>query len=260
MKTLAAAALFLTAGCFGAAAADLPRRADPAPVLPVPASWTYQITLYGWATALTGDVGVRYRQPIGINVPFSEILKYLKGAFMGTFQARNDTWMVLADVVWSDLGAKRTGRYGGQLDVNQTLGVATAYVGYRLPIDAPALDVRMLAGARGQRLTVDITHFGVLPILDLSASASKEWVDPLVGVAVTYAIDKKWFVNAIADVGGFGVSSNLTTQGFLAVGYKWTDTISTSIGYRALYTDYSNNGFTYRTTMHGIFAGLGVHF
>lgn len=39
-------------------ASDLP--SAPPPVAPAPASgWTYQVSLYGWATSLTGDVGVR---------------------------------------------------------------------------------------------------------------------------------------------------------------------------------------------------------
>ena len=52
----------------------------------------------------------------------------------------------------------------------------------------------------------------------------------------------------------------LTAQGFLAVGYNWTETISTAIGYRAIYTDYDNDGFVYNTTMHGLFTSVAFHF
>ncbi|MFN7611129.1 MAG: hypothetical protein ACK5QX_09380 [bacterium] len=242
-------------------AADLPARTAPPPPPPqAPSGWTFQLTLYGWATALDGDIGARYRQPVDVNVGFDQILDNLKGGFMGAFQAKNDTWMVLADVVYSDLGIKRETRFGGQLDFSQTMGIATGYVGYRIPIGSPALDLRLIGGARGQNLEVDITHFGVLPAFDRTASASKSWIDPVVGFAMTYNFDKHWFLNVIADVGGFGVASQLTTQGFAAIGYRWTETISTSIGYRALYTDYKKNGFVYETTLHGVFAGIGVHF
>jgi hypothetical protein len=67
-------------------------------------------------------------------------------------------------------------------------------------------------------------------------------------------------VNALADIGGFGVGSKLTAQGFIAVGYNWTDTVSTAIGYRAIYTNYENDGFVYDTTMHGVFSSVGIHF
>jgi len=243
-----------------AAAADLPPRVAAMPPVPTMPSWQFQATMYGWATALDGDVGVRYRQPIGVNVDFSDILKNLKGAFMGAFLAKNDTWMFLGDVLWSKIGTKSTTRFGGQLEFEQTFGMLSGYVGYRLPIGTPSLDVRVLGGVRGQRITADIKHFGILPFFDRSGSATKEWIDPVIGLSAQYAIDKNWFVNVIADVGGFGVGSELTSQGLLTVGYKWTETISTSIGYRALYTDYKKDGFTYNTTMHGVFLGFGVHF
>ena len=242
------------------AAADLPPRvATMPPVTPMP-SWQFQATLYGWATALNGDIGVRNRQPIGVHIGFDEILRDLKGAFMGAFMAKNDTWMFLGDAVWSKIGTKATTRFGGQLEYDQTWGMLSGYAGYRLPIGTPDLDIRVLAGVRGQRLTADIKHYGVLPIFNRSASGTKDWLDPVIGLSAQYAIDKNWFVNVIADIGGFGVGSDLTSQGLLTVGYKWTETISTSIGYRALYTDYKKDGFTYNTTMHGVFMGLGVHF
>jgi hypothetical protein len=255
------AGVVLLASASAVAAADLPSRQAPVPPAPPQVSgWTFQATLYGWATALNGDVGARYRQPIGVNVGFDQILDNLKGAFMGAFMAKNDTWMVLADVVYSDLGKKRETRYGGQLDFSQTQTIATGYVGYRLPVGIPDLDLRVIAGARAQNLDVDITHFGVLPVFDRTASGSKTWVDPVVGLSMQYNFNKKWFLNVLGDVGGFSVGSQLTTQGFAAIGYRWTETISTSIGYRALYTDYKKNGFTYETTLHGVFAGIGVHF
>jgi hypothetical protein len=261
MRLLGACLAAGLAASGAALGADLPSRVEPAlaPAAPLP-SWAFQATLYGWATALDGDVGLRYRRPIGVNVGFDQILDHLEGVFMGAFQARNDTWMFLGDVVWSKLGANRTNRFGGQLDYEQTLGLLAGYVGYRVPIGSPDLDVRVLAGARAQRLSADFRHSGVIPALDLSASGSKEWVDPLVGLSATYAFDKHWYVNAIADIGGFGVGSRITSQGFLAVGYKWTETLSTSLGYRALYTDYEKSGFVYRTTLHGVFTGLSVHF
>ena len=63
-----------------------------------------------------------------------------------------------------------------------------------------------------------------------------------------------------ADVGGFGVGSRFTTQGFASVGYRWTESISTALGYRAIYTDYRKDGFSYRATQHGVFSSIAYHF
>ncbi|WP_246413254.1 hypothetical protein [Rhizobium indicum] len=79
-------------------------------------------------------------------------------------------------------------------------------------------------------------------------------------MALHYDINDRWFVDVMADVGGFGIASDLTLQGMATVGYNWTDTISSSFGYRALYTDYSDDGFRYDATQHGLFTRLSFHF
>ncbi|WP_280141790.1 hypothetical protein [Bosea sp. OK403] len=42
--------------------------------------------------------------------------------------------------------------------------------------------------------------------------------------------------------------------------YRWAESISTALGYRASYTDYRNDGFTYRATQHGAFSSIACHF
>lgn len=259
-RTFPAALLTAWAGTAGAADLLPARMPAPAPPPAATSGWAFQATLYGWATSLNGDIGLASQQPIGVNVGFDEILSDLKGAFMGSFQARNDTWLVLLDAVWSEIGSKQQTRFGGQLDYSQTLGIYSGYVGYRIPVGTPDFDLRLIGGVRGQSLDADISHVGVQPAFNRTASGSKAWVDPVLGFSAVYNFDKRWFLTVIGDVGGFGVSSQLTAQGFAAVGYRWTDTISTSIGYRALYTDYKSGGFTYETTLHGLFVGLGAHF
>ena len=51
-----------------------------------------------------------------------------------------------------------------------------------------------------------------------------------------------------------------TAQGFASIGYQWTPSISTSVGYRAIYTDYRDGGFLYSTTQHGLYSSLAYHF
>ena len=75
----------------------------------------------------------------------------------------------------------------------------------------------------------------------------------------------QWFFNALGDSGGFGVGSKLTTRCIAAVGYNWTSSISTSVGYRALYTDYQqsnggNGSFRWNTTLYGPFMAFNDNF
>ncbi|MCW1411893.1 hypothetical protein OLZ32_27115 [Rhizobium sp. 1AS11] len=64
----------------------------------------------------------------------------------------------------------------------------------------------------------------------------------------------------MADVGGYGVASDITLQGTATVGYNWTDTLASSVGYKALYTGYQEGGFQYDATQHGVFTRLAVKF
>lgn len=249
-------------------AADLPLAASPAPLPPVPAGWAFQATFYGWATALNGRVGVRNLPSAKVDASFGDILERLDGALMGSFLAKNGDWMILTDLVWSQLSDDATLRVANEptIKLKQRMLIASAIAGYRLPFGNPDLDLSLTAGLRYQRLTLDTTLIpGAFPVISLQNEQTKAWVDPIVGLALQYRINERWFVNALADIGGFGVGSQLTSQGFAAVGYKWTESVSTAVGYRVLYTDYKDSGnrtgtFRYDTTMHGPFMSLAFHF
>ncbi|MEJ1936484.1 hypothetical protein WDZ92_40345 [Nostoc sp. NIES-2111] len=261
----------------GAQAADLPSRAAEPPPSAVAPIWTWRFTFtaYGWATALDGSVGVGRLPAANVDVGFDDILNKLDGAFMGAAFAQNGTFLLGADLIWSKLGDNvsfKIGdgpladqRNGAVAKLSQTMTIATAIAGYRIPIGPPELEMYGTVGARYQRLSASINTFRDDPRFDRYASRSADWVDPIVGVVINYRINEKWYVNAIGDVGGFSVGSNLTAQGLFAVGYNWTANISTALGYRALYTDYEKNNdrggsFRYDTTMHGPFATLSFHF
>ncbi len=264
-----AAPLILAASA--AAGADLPPAA--ATVQQPPSLWQFQLTGYGWATALNGRVGVRNLPPVKVNVSFADILSDLNGALMGSFLAKRGDWLILTDLVWAALSDDATVRPPGirhpslvaispgtRVDFKLRQLIASALVGYRLPIGGRDLDIYATAGLRYQRLTAEIDAFpGVIPIA-LSRRSIEQWADPTIGISATWRINERWFVNLLGDVGGFGVGSRFTTQGFAAIGYRWTDSISTALGYRAIYTDYRNDGFTYRTTQHGAFASVAYHF
>ncbi len=240
-----------------ACAADMAAAPAVAPPVPVASDWRVQLTVYGWATALNGDVGVGNMPSASVDVPFSEVLRHLDGALMGSVFIENDRWIVLADLVYAKLSdSQGLPSYGAGVDVGLTETIATGAVGYKLPTGRSDLDVAFTAGARYVNLkaTVGLNVYGTAA--NLSASARQSWIDPTVGVFAHWTVSDKWFVNAIADIGGFGVGSTVSSTGYLGVGYLWTDSFSTALGYRYLYENYEGPGlragtFRYDTTMHG---------
>lgn len=259
LSALLAVALFGTA----AYAADIAKAPPPLPVVQTAPVWEFQATLYGWATGMNGDVGVRGLPPASVDLSAYDALSNLDGAVMGAFSAKKGDWSFLFDVVYASLSDGVTlGPLGGStanLGIKQT--IFSGLVGYKLPLNLPEhVDLSGTAGFRYQHLTGDFSFNNALVPIAANTEGTQDWIDPTVGLMLNYAINDKWFINAIADVGGFGVGSKITAQGFASLGYMWSPSISTAIGYRAIYTDYSNDGFVYNVTQHGAFVSLGYHF
>ena len=96
--------------------------------------------------------------------------------------------------------------------------------------------------------------------LPTNVSADKQWVDPIIGFRSQYNLNDRWFLAGNGDIGGFGVSSDLTWSLEATVGYNFTRKISAELGYRYLYTDFSDGGFGYDMAQAGIYTGLNIRF
>ncbi len=271
MKRLArvvAAVAALAAG--GAAAADLPTKKEPPAPIPVaqPAAWRTEITLYGWATSLAGSAGFGGLPTMPYYASFGKVLEHFEGALMGSVLARNGTYIVGLDAIWSRIGGSGTVQvdYGpfsaAGVDLTLTQGMATAFGGLRIPVGPPNLELYGTVGARymysGNKLTLSTP----VPGFGLSTSANKSWVNPVAGLAGQYRFDDRWFMNGLADVGGW--SNSATGQALASVGYNWTANIATTLGYRVMY-NYEKQGttagsFRFQQWMYGPFAGLKFSF
>lgn len=256
-----------------ALAADLPTK-KPAPTPAPPSKWLYEITGYGWATSVAGSTGFAALPTLPYYAPFSKLLEHLQGAFMGAVVARNDTFIVGLDLVYSKIGGSGTIRrennplYGGQTDLVLREGFVTAFGGLRAPIGVPNLDLYGTVGARYFYSGTKLTVTGPLGLFNGTQSVNKDWVMPVAGFAAQYRFDDRWFMNTLADLGGW--SDSATGQALASVGYKWTPNIATTLGYRVMYTyekqdtgvnfNFAPRSFRYQQWMYGPFVGLKVMF
>ena len=245
----------------GAHAADLGEVVAPEPAPAATNDWSFQATFYGWLTGLNGDVGARGLGPASIDISPSDVLSDLDGALMASLAAENDQVLLLSDFIWARVSDSGTdGRRNFSFDYTQNQVVIQGLAGYKLPLNVSGLTVAPTVGFRYMYLDADL---GITPAnipTTFGDGGSQQWIDPTVGVYTHYDFNEKWFLTALGDIGGFGVGSDLTWQAFGAVGYNWSKTISTSIGYRVIYEDYQDGGFVYDVTQQGVFAGLGIHF
>jgi hypothetical protein len=83
------------------------------------------------------------------------------------------------------------------------------------------------------------------------------------GFTANYRFDPKWFVKIEGDLGGW--SDSATGQALGAVGYNWTPSIASILGYRVLYIydkqDSGGNGsFRLQQWMYGQYAAIKYGF
>lgn len=232
--------------------------------------WTFEFTPYLWGASMSGNVGAGALPTINVDMSFSDILNNLDAGLMGAFEARNGRWGLLFDAIYMKLAhsatASRTGAgpigatatASAELEMTQTM--VAAAVAYRAIEGRTPLDV--IGGARYSLIEADARIDGSLfaQAGSVARNAKKSWVDPYVGVRLQHPIAERWTLVGYADVGGFGVGSDLTWQAAAGIHYEFSKTIAGKFGYRYLTVDYDNDGFRYDMANSGLYLGVGIRF
>jgi len=86
------------------------------------------------------------------------------------------------------------------------------------------------------------------------------WADPYFGFAGQYKLSKSFYLTGKVDVGGFGVGSDISVQGYGGLGCHVTRTIYSELGFRFLYEDYDSGGFLYKVWTYGPQFTAGIQF
>jgi hypothetical protein len=212
--------------------------------------WNFDVSIYGLAPAMSGDVTVKGK-PISMDVDFDKIWDNLDSCAMGSARIGHGRWFVLADLLY--MGLEGTSKRGINVEFEQWL--ASGAVGFEL-----SKQVDLLAGVAYNNLNAELSGGG----LGINPSGTQEWVDPFVGTDVNLPLSEKLSLHARADVGGFGVGSDLTYQVFPYVSWRFAEWGSLQAGYRWLYADYEEGSgtskFSYDVTTQGPQLGITAHF
>ncbi len=90
--------------------------------------------------------------------------------------------------------------------------------------------------------------------------ASKNWLDPIVGLRARLALAEWAYLGAYGDIGGFGIGSDLTWQAAGFLGFQLSRGFALECGYRHLFVDYQSDDFLFRTETSGPFVGGRFNF
>jgi outer membrane autotransporter protein len=96
--------------------------------------------------------------------------------------------------------------------------------------------------------------------LNSSFSLYENWFDPFIGLRGRYNLTKALYLTAEADVGGFGVGSEITWEAYAALGCQITRNIYSEVGYRYLYLDYDTTSFIFQGSFRGAQITAGINF
>lgn len=229
--------------------------APPAPITTTPVrDWEAGFVLYGWGTSLDGQVGVGGLTS-DVDVGFDDILDNLDGTFLGAFGFRKGRVGALLDITYLDISTSSDtpGALFSRADLSLQQFMVDLKGSYRV-LETENSWIDLLAGARYYDLESEIT---LQPgrATGRSAGGSEGWWDAIGGVRAQCALTDRLFFTFLADIGGG--SSDYTLQAMAGLGYRFTDTVHTTLGYRYMDYDYSNGGFAYDVATQGIILGLG---
>ena len=218
--------------------------------------WNFELKPYGWLSGMYGTTAVR---GVSTNVDLDpgDILDALDMAFFINGAIRYKNVGLLTDFMYARISARY--ETPGPLFSNTSLVSKVTMVdlkaSYRL-YETERVWLELLAGARyyEQDLTITLNP-GLLA--RRQGSGTEGWWDAVVGFRGEYSLNDKWFLAYMADIGGG--SSDLTWQAMASLGYRFTQNVSATVGYRYMDYDYSNDtGYVFDAETRGVVLGLGI--
>ncbi len=219
--------------------------------------WSGQVTAYGWATGLGGNLTPLPGGPtIAFDKSFGEVLDDLKIAAFLAGQVRYQRVVVMADY-----SASTSGKDGvvpvpgiGLLPAEGRLRQRslTLIGGYRVA-NEESLTLDIMGGVRNWsvRSSIDVAGGAI------SRSPSVNFTDPLVAVKANIGVAPR--LSAIA-YGDIGIGSRSTAQMLLSLNYQVSQQLYLSGGYRQLWTAYAKDGARGDVTMAGPLVGATWRF
>ncbi len=214
--------------------------------------WHFVLAPYAMGAKMDGTMALRGHDT-EVDLSASKIRDHLEMGFLGLAVARKGNWGVLGDTLWVELGGTTQ---MPPADVDPTLSVVTVS-GLRRINDWA--DVTL--GGRWTHLNGDVTF---KEPINMEVERSKQWIDPVVGVVLHTPGERRWHASLVADVGGFGIGSDLSWEVLPSVGFDLAKWASVEVGYKYLDTDYENgegaDRFAYDMVLEGPVAGVAFRF
>lgn len=227
-------------------AAVLVTAAGPAPA----ADWSFRLTPELWAPSLDAEVDIGGRRRAETDVA---VFDDLEGVASLEGEVRRGAFALTAE--WTNLDVGEDATAGGvpaSIDLDGTL--ATFLAAWRV-VEREHWSADVLAGGRYLAIDAEVTGPG-----ERRASTRQIWGDPLVGLAGDVALSARLTLGVRADVGGFGVGSDVTWQARGRLGFRVLEHVTLAAGYRHLDVAYEQGDVAIDFALTGPFLALDLTF
>lgn len=215
--------------------------------------WRGTITPYVWLPSFSSSFTVGDNPPSYGDV---SIWDKLEGAFMISGDYRNDEYAILGDYIYLNLG--------DQLFTDlPPLATDTGLKGYTF----------MMSAAKTLSRNEDSHVEAYLGFRHWNAEATAanealgtfrvntSWTDPIIGLQGHYDVNDRVSLKGSADVGGFGIGSELQMDAKGQVNWAFNDTAELGLGYRYLSVDFDDRGkLLLDMTIQGPYMALDFNF
>lgn len=228
--------------------------------------WRFTLSPYLWAPWVDGTLSVNGND-LDVDSGFvdtgdTESISY-NMALMLRAELSHDRLSLLGDGLYLNMDAPRQGVLADQ-NARLKLGLYELGAAYSILDTPPAeqswprVSLEPLAGLRIYDVDARITGSGV----GLDTSASKLWMDGMVGARARLEFNRTLALYGRADV-GFG-GSDLSWSARCGLDIRLCETASLELGYRALDVEFANGSgadeFNYDLLLHGPFVAVTIRF
>ncbi len=222
---------------------------------------------YLWFSGFSGTVGAGGRTA-SVDAGFWDLASHLNFAWSTMLDVGKGRFGVVTDLQYIHLEDDHT--FSGPppplfsgVNANSKLFVLDPEF-YVRAVDTDRGSFDFLGGFRYWHLKNDI-EFRPGVLSGVNVSASDNWVDPIIGLRFRINLDqdKKWFLPAKADIGGFDAGSNYTWQVFGGIGRKlklFGHSSAIIVGYRKLFVDRTSDGKLMKVSLSGPIFGTTISF
>jgi opacity protein-like surface antigen len=213
--------------------------------------WQFKITPYLWIATIKGDTGSD-----GGGIDFDTDYRFfsldnLDGAFFVAASASKGRWTWQTDLVYLNFNDNII-LDPIDISIDLTGTVVELSAGYKLQ---RFNRTEILFGARQVSLDLDINRTS-----GQQTSGGQSWLDPIVGLRHIRPLGERWQAIGRLDVGGFGVSSDLTVNVLAGASFRMTRHSSLILGYRYLRLDFADGDILEDLTAKGFALGLEFNF